>query len=111
MKLSFSSKKLEKELTNEAAMKRAYGNRASRLKMRLDLLRAAPTLADVPIEPPPRRHQLGAEWAGHYAVDITGKNWRLIFKPDHDPVPTLASGGVDLKAITAVEIVLVKDYH
>jgi len=110
MKLSFSSKKLEKELADEAALKRAYGDRAKRLQTRLDLLRAAPTLADVPPTPPPRRHELSHDMPGHFAVDITG-NWRLIFKPDHDPVPQLEGGGIDLKAVTAVLIVEVKDYH
>jgi len=110
MKLSFAGKKLERELTNGAAMARAYGDRAKRLKLRLDLLAAAPTLSDVPKEPPARLHPLFREWAGHFAVDITG-NWRLIFRPNHDPVPTLDTGGPDLKAITAIEIVAVKDYH
>src|SRR5215212_1986318 len=101
MKLSFAGKKLERELTKAAVMARAYGDRSKRLKMRLDLLAAAPTLANVPMEPPTRLHPLSHEWVGHFAVDITG-NWRLIFRPNHDPVPTLETGGPDLKAITAV---------
>jgi proteic killer suppression protein len=91
-------------------MKRAYGDRAKRLKLRLDFLAAASCLDDVPPFPPTRRHELTGARAGHFAVDITG-NWRVVFRPNHDPVPRKADGGIDLKAITAIEIVAVTDYH
>ena len=106
MRISFSSRKLERQLSDEMQMNQAFGDLARRLKMRLDLLRAANTLADVPHVPPPRRHRLTAPWNGHYAVDLSG-NWRLIFKPaDH-------AGGeeANLKEVTAIEIVAVIDYH
>jgi proteic killer suppression protein len=43
-------------------------------------------------------------------VVLTG-NWRLIFRPDHDPVPQRSDGGIDLAAVTAVIIVAIEDYH
>jgi toxin HigB-1 len=70
----------------------------------------AACLNDVPPAPPTRRHELTGEWAGHFAVDVTA-NWRLIFRPNHNPIPRVASGGFDLKAITAIEIVAIEDYH
>ncbi len=47
---------------------------------------------------------------GHYAVTLSG-NWRLVFRPDHDPLPLLPDGGVDLERVTAIKIVEVIDYH
>jgi proteic killer suppression protein len=110
MDLSFATNKLARELADERAMRKAYGDRAGRLKLRLDFLAGAACLDDVPPAPPMRRHELRGEWAGHYAVDVTG-NWRLIFRPNHDPVPRTEDGGPDLKSVTAIEIVSVEDYH
>jgi len=44
------------------------------------------------------------------AVDMDGNN-RLIFEPDHDPVPVADGGGIDLQQVTAVKILGVEDYH
>ena len=110
MDISFASKKLAKQLSNEAEISCAYGARGRRLMMRLDLLRTASCLADVPHTPPTRRHALTGKLAGHYAVDITA-NWRLIFRPLHTSSsadPRLAD---DLRAVTAIEIVGIEDYH
>jgi proteic killer suppression protein len=110
MDISFANDKLKRQLSNEKSLKRAFGDRARRLQLRLDLLKAAGCLDDVLPVPPPRRHELTGDWRGHFAVDLTG-NWRLIFRPNHDPVPVTPDGGVDLKAITAIIIVAVEDYH
>jgi len=105
MIISFASKKLEKQLTDEKQIRKTYGDRGRRLMLRLDLLRAAPTLADVPHTPPVRRHSLTGNWTGHYAVDITA-NWRLIFRPlsDHPREREPLSS-------TGIEIVAVAEYH
>jgi len=110
MDLSFASPKLQRELSSESSLKRAYGDRAKRLQLRLDLLKAASCLGDVPQDPPPRRHVLTGDWDGHFAVDITG-NWRLVFRPNHSPVPRRPDGSVDLKLVTAITIVAIVDYH
>jgi len=110
MDISFSTAKLQRIFSDLKKMAQEYGDRTKRLKARVDLLYAAPTLADVDHNPPPRRHELKGDWAGHFSVDITG-NWRLLFKPTHEPVPRTPDGGVDLTKITAVQIVTVIDYH
>lgn len=110
MIISFASNKLEKQLSDEAQIRRAFGDRGRRLMMRLDLLRAAPCLADVPHTPPTRRHALSGPRSGHYAVDITG-NWRLIFRPVAASPPADPGGASDLAGITAIEIVAIEDYH
>src|ERR1700674_1336720 len=110
MDLSFATQRLTREFADERAMRRAYGDRANRLKRRLDFLAAAACLDDVPPVPPTRRHELTGDRRGNFAVDVTG-NWRLVFRPNHDPVPQTADGGIDLKAMTAIEIIAVEDYH
>jgi proteic killer suppression protein len=80
------------------------------LKLRLAVLEQADRLSDVPTDPPDRCHQLDGDWAGCFSVAITG-NWRLVFEPDHDPVPSLDSGGIDRAAVLAIRILAVVDYH
>lgn len=77
---------------------------------RLVVLRAAPSLVEVPHLPPERRHELTGQMKGTFAVDLKHP-FRLLFKPAHDPVPTLADGGIDLSQVTAIIILGVEDYH
>jgi len=79
------------------------------LKKRLASLRAAPTLADME-NVPGNCHSLHADRAGQFAVDLRGP-YRLIFEPDHDPVPRLDDGGIDNTRVTTIIIKEVDDYH
>lgn len=110
MDISFASNKLKRQMEDEKAMDKAYGTLAGRMRLRLDVLRRAACLAEVPSDPPDRRHQLTGDRAGQFAVSLSG-SWRLVFEPDHDPVPLLPDGGIDLAAITAILIIEVVDYH
>jgi proteic killer suppression protein len=110
MDISFASRKLQRRLSDEAQIMKGFGDRGRRLMRRLDVLRTASCLADVPHVPPIRRHALSGDWAGHFAVDITG-NWRLIFRPLSGATPATRGGAVDLATVTAIEIVAIKDYH
>jgi proteic killer suppression protein len=47
---------------------------------------------------------------GQFSLRLDGR-YRLIFIPNHDPLPTKPDGGLDWKRITAVKIIEVKDYH
>jgi len=38
-------------------------------------------------------------------------NWRLVFRPNHNPLPQLKDGGLDLSAVTSIELIEVVDYH
>lgn len=110
MIIEFLSSKLQKSLSNEKVMLKAFGqNRTKKLKSRLLVLRSARNLQEIPQIPPDRCHQLRGNLKGHFAVDLDHP-YRLIFKPNQ-PVPYLEDGGIDLKSITAVTIVSVEDYH
>ena len=91
-------------------MQRAFGQRTRSLRRRLRALSQASNLADVPTDPPERRHQLTGDRKGQLAVMLTG-NWRLIFEPDHDPVPLKDDGGLDLEQVTAIKFIEIVDYH
>lgn len=111
MMIAFKSRKLEKTLNSGSALVRTYGNRKARaIKLRLAVLANASTLAAVPHTPPDRRHQLTDDREGQYAVDLDRHN-RLIFSPNHEPVPLRDDGGIDLHRVTAIMILEVTDYH
>jgi len=102
---------MEKTCASERESVRKWGaENARKIHQRLAELRAADTLEDVTALPGLRCHQLTADRAGQFAVDVK-QPFRLIFEPAHDPVPRKEDGGVDLKNITAVRIPSVEDYH
>lgn len=55
-------------------------------------------------------HQLHTDRDEEFAVDLWGP-YRLIFEPDHDPVPRLDDGGIDTTNVTHIRIKEVDDYH
>ena len=78
--------------------------------MRLSVLKNARSLASVPITPPERRHLLKGRRKAQFAVDLVHP-YRLIFTPNHNPVPRLDDGGIDIDSVTAITIMEVIDYH
>jgi toxin HigB-1 len=107
---SFANRKLERELTDEGAMKRAYGERSKSLKNRLSVLLEAVSLAEVPKGPPDWLEQLKGDRDERFSVVLT-RNWRLIFEVNQDPVPRHEDGGIDLGKVTAIRFIEVVDYH
>ena len=83
---------------------------ARTIKIRLAVLKAAQTLALVPMTPPDRRHQLQGDRNEQYAVDLVHP-YRLVFRVNHDPLPRKADGGIDTEKVTAITIIEVIDYH
>ena len=41
---------------------------------------------------------------------MVNPNW-LVFEPDHDPIPRMKDGGIDLQKVTAITILDVTEYH
>lgn len=77
---------------------------------RIAVLKAARTLALVPMTPPDRRHQLRGDRDEQFAVDLVHPH-RLVFEANHDPVPRKEGGGIDVVQVTAITITDVIDYH
>lgn len=108
--VSWADRKLAKDCATDRAGARRFGSEQWEvLRRRLALLRAAPTLADVRGSPG-RLHPLGADRAGKYALDLRAAS-RLVFAPDHQPLPELPAGGLDETRVTAIRIDGVVDYH
>jgi toxin HigB-1 len=111
MDISFSNEKLAKIFNSEKNLVREYGTEnAKRIKLRMAVLMAANCLEEVPTHPPERRHELSGARKGQFAVDLKHP-FRLIFQPNHNPLPRKADGGVDSRKISAVTIIEVEDYH
>ncbi len=111
MNITFKTRKLEKVLNQEERLNKEFGaDKARRIQWRMAVLSNAPTLLHVPYQKPERRHQLSGKQKEEFAVDVS-KNYRLVFTPNHDPIPTQDDGGYDLDKITAIKILRVEDYH
>ena len=112
MDIDFKSKKMEKAFNAERLLQKEYGSHQAQLiQRRMSVLRASPTLADVPVEKPDRRHQLTGNRENEFAVDLKQPS-RLIFAPSHNPIPRTEDGGIDLQLVTAIRILEIEeDYH
>lgn len=83
---------------------------ARTIMVRMGVLRGADHLGLVPAHKPDRRHQLTGQLKDHFAVDLVHP-FRLVFRPDHEPIPRKNDDGIDLEAVTAIKITKVIDYH
>jgi proteic killer suppression protein len=109
--IAFRGRKLEKTFNSASALQKAYGARmAKAIMLRLAVLKTARTLAMVPTTPPDRRHQLRGDRDEQFAVDLVHPH-RLVFEPNHDPLPRKDDGGIDVEQVTAITIIDVIDYH
>lgn len=114
MEISYKNRKLEKSLTQNVLLEKEHGTiRAKKIRHRITELRAASNLGDLgpPLSGPARCHELtegGRKW--HLSVDLDHP-YRLIFTPDHSPVPVKKDGGLDWSQVTAVTILGVENTH
>ena len=110
IEISWEDNKLEKACSSEKNGQRRFGEARWRLlKRRLASLKNADTLAEME-GVPGNCHALGGDRAGQYAVSLDGP-YRLIFKPDDEPLPRLEDGGIDRHSVTSIRIEEVVNYH
>ncbi len=111
MQITFRTRSLQKRCSERKEAVKAYGDQQARkLMQRLMELNAFRNLSEVPHRPPLRRHELSGDRKGTFAVDLVHP-FRLIFIPDHDPVPRTEDGGINLAAVTSIQIIEIGDYH
>ncbi len=111
MHVSFSTRKLQKACNSEKEMKAEWGPKmATKLQQRLMELQAAETLDQISRVPPARCHEHTQNNKGKLSVDL-GHPYRLMFEPNHDPVPTKPDGGLDWSKVTAVVVMGIEDPH
>lgn len=110
MRINFKNKKLCRQLIRSNELRKLGLRRAELVQRRLSEIEASDNLAILKLLPGPRLHPLKGNRHGQLSVDLDHP-YRLIFVPDHDPIPELKSGGFDWKAITAVRIIEITDTH
>ena len=111
MILSFRTKKLEKDLSNEKALVRRWGpEQAKRIKQRIFELLAAENLETLSTLPQVRVHELSGNRSGQISLDIKHP-YRLLITPDYENPPRKEDGGLDWKKITKIKVLGVEDTH
>lgn len=114
MELHIRDNKLRKALETEASRRHRFGaDTAKKLEVRLKLLQAAESLADLwpPKRLPERCHELEGQRKGTFSIDLKHP-YRLLFKefgaPSHDSPDDEQARW---KAITSIEILGIEDTH
>jgi len=108
--VAWLNRKLEKITTSDRAGRKHFGaQRWALVRRRVAQLEGAPTLKDLD-GAPGHPHQLGADRPEQFAMNLDGP-YRLVFAPNHDPIPTLDDGGIDRGMVTKVLVLEVTNYH
>ena len=110
MEITYKSRKLEKQLTDPREMLKSFGQLAVKIKMRLKNLKDVDNLAVMRTIPAARCHELTGDRKGELAVDVSG-NYRMIFEPNHEPIPQKVDGGLNWELVTKIQINEIEDYH
>lgn len=111
MNIYFSTRKLARACNSrEEGIKRWGQIKAQKVFQRLSEIKAADNLAQLFKIPAARCHQLKGKRKGQFAVDAKHP-FRVIFKPDNNPVPCKEDGGIDIEQVTAILVLEVRDYH
>jgi plasmid maintenance system killer protein len=110
IQVEWADRKLRKAQGSDGAGRRLLGDgRWSALKRRIRALEVADSLADLRGQAG-GFHALMADRTGEWSATLT-PNWRLVFEPADDPLPTLPDGGLDTAQVRRVRVLRVEDYH
>jgi len=108
VEISYGNRRLEELCKKEAVARRRLGPAgAKKLRTRLNSLAAASNVRELWGGRP---HTLRGNLEGQFALDLAGGH-RLIFRPNHDPVPRMETGDVDWSSVEKVTITDIGDYH
>jgi proteic killer suppression protein len=113
MQLFVRDNKLRAALEDEALCKKRYGaDMAKKIILRIRALRAAECLGDFwpPMSGPERCHELKADLAGKFSVDLK-QPYRLLFLPIEEPDRSYAEQRERWMAIKSIEVIRIEDTH
>lgn len=110
VEISYKTRKIEKQLTNPKERVKSFGKLANKVIQRLEELANVDNLAIMKTLPAANCHELRGNRKGELAVDIS-RNYRMIFEPNHDPIPKKEDGGLNWEDITKIQITKIEDYH
>jgi plasmid maintenance system killer protein len=108
--ISYKSRKLKKQLSDPKEMLKSFGQQARKVNQRLKDLTDADNLAVMRTLSAARCHELTGDRKGELAVDVSS-NYRMIFEPNHDPIPQKPDGGLKWEEVTKIQINEIEDYH
>lgn len=113
MKIAYRTQRLETLLKTWRELEKTFGTKVAKaIVQRKTLLEIVDHLGEVPHVPPEKCHELSGKEKGKFSVYTAPKSGvRVVFVPDHDPVPKKDDGGMDLTAVTDILIWYVGDYH
>ena len=108
MKTTYANRELEKLCNRSKYAVRKLGDKgAKKLQSRLADIEAAHDVKELVAGSP---HPLKGDREGDFSLRLHGA-CRLVFRPEHDPIPRLEDQGIDWRNVTAVQIVEIGDYH
>jgi toxin HigB-1 len=111
MDIYYQTRKLQKNCSSEKAMRAEWGQKmADKIALRLTQLGDADNLEVIARSGLGRFHEHKGDREGQLSLDLVHPQ-RLIFQPNHDPVPRKDDGGLDLAKITSVLILEITDPH
>ena len=111
MLLSFKNTALRDLCSSDKLLQKRFGIDGMRkIRQLFDELDAAENLAVIGLLPGPRCEELKGRRAGQLSVRVHG-GYRIIFSTAQDPAPTKPDGGLDWKAVTALHVLSIEDYH
>jgi proteic killer suppression protein len=106
--ISYKDSKLRKLCENSREANRKLGaDSAGKLQRRLSELDAADNVDELIAGNP---HPLEGDRSAQFSLALAGGK-RLVFTPDHDPVPLKDDKGIKWSAVTAVTIIYIGEYH
>ena len=109
MQINFNDHKLRKLCeNNREAVRKLGADSAKKLQSRLSDIEAAVNVLDLP--PLGKPHPLIGDRQGQFSIGLAGGK-RLVFEPDHSPIPRKEDGGIDWAQVTALTITFIGDYH
>jgi plasmid maintenance system killer protein len=113
MEVHTRNKDLRAALDDDAFAKRRFGaDMAKKLRLRLDALKAAESLADLwpPKSGPERCHELKGELDGTFSIDLK-QPYRLLFTPLEPEAQNDPDEHQRWKSITKIELLGIEDTH
>jgi proteic killer suppression protein len=101
LEVRYKDNKLEKLCTNEREMRRRRSDIQKKLRLRVNALRTATTVGDLPRDDPGGAwHELKGHLDGIWSGELS-RNWRLLVEPD--PLKSLSA--------VVVTVIDIADYH
>lgn len=110
MEILYSNNKLKKQITDLRELDKAFGQLARQINKRVSELTSCDNLSIMKLFPQAKCHELSGNRKGQLAIKVSG-NFRIIFIPNHNPVPEKEDGGMNWVEITSITIIEVSDYH